>query len=61
MVEQESHMKTTPNATRFIQKVTKSTPTKEKAKRKADLSTPGRYEQKAMDTSKSIYTGRGTL
>ena len=59
MVEQESHMKITP--TRFIQKVTKSTPVKEKAKRKADLSTPGRYEQKAMDTSKSIYTGRGTL
>ena len=54
-------MKTTPNATRFIQKVTKSTPVKEKAKRKADLSTPGKYEQKAMDTSKSIYTGRGTL
>jgi hypothetical protein len=52
-------MKTT--ATRFIQRVTKSTPTKEKAKRKAELSAPGKYNQKVMDNSKSLYTGRGTL
>jgi hypothetical protein len=52
-------MKTT--ATRFIQKVTRSSPTKEKSKRKAELSTPGKYEQKVMENSKAIYTGRGTL
>ena len=52
-------MKTT--ATRFIQKVTRSNPTKEKTKRKAELSTPGKYEQKVMENSKAIYTGRGTL
>ena len=48
-------------ATRFIQKVTKSNPTNNKDKRKAGLSTPGKYDQKVMDNSKSIYTGRGTI
>jgi hypothetical protein len=52
-------MKTT--ATRYIQKVTKSNPTNNKDKRKAELSTPGKYEQKVMENSKAIYTGRGTL
>ena len=58
--EQESQMKTT--ATRNIQKnVTKSSPTNNKNKRKAELSKPGKYEQKVMENSKPIYTGRGTL
>jgi len=61
VVEQESHMNITPNATRYIQKVTKSTPVKEKVKRKANISTPGKYDQRIMDAAKSIYTGRGTL
>lgn len=52
-------MKTT--ATRFIQNVTKSSPTNNKNKRKAELSKPGKYEQKVMENSKPIYTGRGTL
>ena len=50
-----------PTATRFIQKVTKSNPTNNKNKRKAELSKPGKYEQKVMENSKAIYTGRGTL
>ena len=51
----------TPTATRFIQKVTRSNPTNNKDKRKAELSTPGKYNKKVMETSKAIYTGRGTL
>ena len=50
-----------PTATRFIQKITKSNPTNNKNKRKAELSKPGKYEQKVMENSKAIYTGRGTL
>jgi hypothetical protein len=50
-----------PTATRFIQKVTKSNPTNNKDKRKAELSTPGKYEQKVMENSKKLYTGRGTV
>jgi hypothetical protein len=52
-------MKTT--ATRYIQKVTKSNPTNNKDKRKEELSTPGKYDQKVMENSKAIYTGRGTV
>jgi hypothetical protein len=52
-------MKTT--ATRYIQNITKSSPTNNKNKRKAELSKPGKYEQKVMENSKAIYTGRGTL
>ena len=59
LTEQESQMKT--SATRYIQNVTKSSPTNNKNKRKAELSKPGKYDQKVMETSKSIYTGRGTL
>jgi hypothetical protein len=51
----------TPTATRFIQKVTRSNPTNNKDKRKAELSTPGKFEQKVMENTKSVYTGRGTL
>ncbi len=57
--EQESQMKT--SATRYIQNVTKSSPTNNKNKRKAELSKPGKYDQKVMENSKAIYTGRGTL
>jgi len=59
MLEQESQMKVT--ATRFIQNVTKSSPTNNKNKRKTELSQPGKYEKKVMEASKPIYTGRGTL
>jgi len=52
-------MKTT--ATRFIQKVTRSNPTKNKDKRKSELSTPGKFDQKVMENAKNVYTGRGTL
>jgi hypothetical protein len=52
-------MKTT--ATRYIQNITKSSPTNNKNKRKAELSKPGKYEQKVMDSTKTLYTGRGTL
>jgi len=57
--EQESQMKT--SATRYIQNVTNSSPAKNKVKRKAELSKPGKYEKKVMENSKAIYTGRGTL
>jgi len=50
-----------PTATRFIQNVTQSSATNNKNKRKAELSKPGKYDQKVMENSKSIYTGRGTL
>jgi len=49
------------SATRYIQNVTNSSPAKNKVKRKAELSKPGKYEKKAMENSKAIYTGRGTL
>ena len=60
IIEQESQM-IKPTATRYIQTVTKSSPVKNKNKRKAELSKPGQYDQKVMDNSKPIYTGRGTL
>ena len=50
-----------PTATRYIQKVTQSSPVKNKVKRKTELSTPGKYEQKVMENSEAIYTGRGTI
>jgi hypothetical protein len=49
------------SATRYIQNVTQSSPVKNKAKRKAELSKPGKYEKKVMESSKPIYTGRGTI
>jgi hypothetical protein len=52
-------MKTT--ATRYIQKITQSSPANNKNKRKLELAKPGKYDKKVMENSKSIYTGRGTL
>ena len=60
IIEQESQM-IKPTATRYIQTVTKSSPVNNKNKRKAELSKPGQYEQKVMENSKPIYTGRGTI
>jgi len=51
----------TPTATRFIQKVTRSNPTNNKDKRKAELSTPGTFDQKVMENAKKLYTGSGIV
>ena len=49
------------SATRYIQNVTNNSPVKTKVKRKVELSKPGKYEQKVMENTKPLYTGRGTL
>jgi len=48
-------------ATRFIQNVTPIQPAKQKDKRKAELSQPGKYDKNVMKNTKDVYTGRGTL
>ena len=52
-------MKTTPNATRYIQRVLKITPTEKVSNKK--ISQPGEYNKKILEDTKNIYTGRGTL